>query len=43
MLGHKVRDFKPLIEISLDGLVPKNNFYRGVNYIFLLPSMISAA
>ena len=30
MLGHKVRDFKPLIAICLEDLVPANNFYRQV-------------
>jgi transposase len=28
MLGHKAREFKPLTEVSLDDLVPKDNFYR---------------
>ena len=30
MLGHKVRDFKPLTAICLADLVPANNFYRQV-------------
>jgi hypothetical protein len=28
MLGHKVRDFKPLTEIYLGDLVPADNFFR---------------
>ena len=28
MLGHKVREFKPLTGICLEDLVPANNFYR---------------
>ena len=30
MLGHKVREFKPLTAICLEDLVPTNNFYRQV-------------
>ena len=30
MLGHKTRDFKPLKAISLEDLVPEDNFYRQV-------------
>jgi transposase len=30
MLGHKTRDFKPLKAVSLEDLVPKDNFYRQV-------------
>ena len=30
MLGHKIRDFKPLTAICLEDLVPANNFYRQV-------------
>jgi len=30
MLGHKVRDFKPLTGICLEDLIPANNFYRQV-------------
>ncbi len=30
MLGHKIRDFKPLDGISLKDLVPEDNFYRQV-------------
>lgn len=30
MLGHKVRDFKPLTGICLEDLVPGDNFYRQV-------------
>jgi transposase len=30
MLGHKVRDFKPLTGICLEDLVPADNFYRQV-------------
>jgi transposase len=30
MLGHKVREFKPLPRICLEDLVPKDNFYRQV-------------
>ena len=30
MLGHKDRDFKPLTALSLDDLVPADNFYRQV-------------
>ncbi len=28
MLGHKAREFKPLTAVSLEDLVPKDNFYR---------------
>ena len=28
MLGHKARDFQPLTAVSLDDLVPEDNFYR---------------
>ncbi len=28
MLGHKIRDFRPLTAVSLDDLVPEDNFYR---------------
>jgi hypothetical protein len=28
MLGHKVREFKPLTAVSLEDLVPEDNFYR---------------
>jgi len=28
MLGHKARDFRPLTEVSLEDLVPEDNFYR---------------
>ena len=31
MLGHKVRDFKPLMAICGEDLVPTDNFYRQVN------------
>lgn len=31
MLGHKIRDFRPLTAVSLDDLVPENNFYRQVD------------
>lgn len=27
MLGHKVRDFKPLKAVSLEDLVPEDDFY----------------
>ena len=30
MLGHKARDFKPLTAVTLEDLVPENNFYRQV-------------
>jgi hypothetical protein len=30
MLGHKIRDFRPLTAISLEDLVPEDNFYRQV-------------
>jgi hypothetical protein len=29
--GHKTRDFKQHVAISLEALVPKDNFYRQVN------------
>jgi len=32
MLGHKAREFKPLTAVSLEDLVPENNFYRQVNH-----------
>jgi transposase len=32
MLGHKNRDFKPLTALSLDDLVPEDNFYRQVEF-----------
>lgn len=28
MMGLKIRDFSPLPELSLEELVPKDNFYR---------------
>lgn len=28
MLGHKARDFRSLTALSLDDLVPEDNFYR---------------
>ncbi len=28
MLGHKARDFRPLTAVSLEDLVPEDNFYR---------------
>ena len=28
MLGHKAREFRPLTAVSLEDLVPKDNFYR---------------
>jgi hypothetical protein len=28
MLGHKVRDFRPLTAVSLNDLVPEDNFFR---------------
>jgi transposase len=31
MLGHKVRDVKQHVAISLDALVPQDNFYRQVD------------
>ncbi len=31
MIGHKVRDFKQHVAISLDTLVPRENFYRHVD------------
>ena len=30
MLGHKARDFRPLTVVSLEDLVPEDNFYRQV-------------
>src|SRR5215211_6392653 len=30
MLGHKVREFRPLTAVSLEDLVPEDNFYRQV-------------
>jgi transposase len=30
MLGHKTRDFRPLTAVSLEDLVPEDNFYRQV-------------
>lgn len=30
MPGHEARDFKPLTAVSLDDLVPEDNFYRQV-------------
>ena len=33
MLGHKVREFRPLTAISLEDLVPEDNFYRQVERI----------
>src|SRR5215207_10388592 len=30
MLGHKVREFRPLTAVSLKDLVPEDNFYRQV-------------
>ena len=30
MLGHKARDFRPLKAVSLEDLVPEDNFYRQV-------------
>src|SRR5215211_6135711 len=30
MLGHKPRDFRPLTAVSLEELVPEDNFYRQV-------------
>ncbi len=30
MLGHKDRDFKPFTAVSLEDLVPEDNFYRQV-------------
>ena len=30
MLGHKVRDFRPLTVVTLEDLVPEENFYRQV-------------
>ena len=31
MLGHKSREFKRHVGVSLEGLVPRNNFYRQVD------------
>ncbi len=31
MLGQKIRDFKEYVAISLDALVPQDNFYRQVD------------
>jgi len=31
MLGHKARDFRPLTAVSLEDLVPEDNFYRQVD------------
>lgn len=28
MLGHKAQEFKPLTTVSLEELVPEDNFYR---------------
>ena len=36
MLGHKVREFKPLTAICLEDLMPANNFYRQVELRFEL-------
>ena len=30
MLGHKARDFRQHVSVSLDDLVPDDNFYRHV-------------
>ena len=30
MLGHKIREFKPLTAVCLEDLVPEDNFYRQV-------------
>ena len=30
MIGYKARDFKPLTAVSLEELVPEDNFYREV-------------
>jgi len=32
MLGYKARDFRPLTEVSLEDLVPEDNFYRQVEH-----------
>ena len=32
MLGQKARDFKPLNAVSLEDLVPEDNFYRQVDH-----------
>jgi transposase len=32
MLGYKARDFKPLTAVSLEDLVPEDNFYRQVDH-----------
>ncbi len=34
MLGHKSRDFKQLVAVSLETLVPADNFYRQVDQCF---------
>jgi hypothetical protein len=31
MLGHKSREFKQLVPMSLEALVPPDNFYRQVD------------
>lgn len=31
MLGRKARDFRPLTAVTLEDLVPEDNFYRQVN------------
>ena len=28
LLGHKARDFRPLTAVSLEDLIPEDNFYR---------------
>jgi hypothetical protein len=32
MLGQKTREFRPLTAVSLEDLVPKDNFYRQVDH-----------
>jgi transposase len=32
MLGHKARDFRPLTAVTLEDLVPEDNFYRQVQF-----------
>ena len=32
MLGHKARDFRPLTAVTLEDLVPEDNFYRQVEF-----------
>jgi transposase len=32
MLGYKIRNFKPLTAVSLEDLVPEENFYRQVDH-----------